>query len=167
MNEVKKKGGNRFFLYLFLILVIALTIVVKLDVKTPVTLESVELPEIQEKKVAKENTNPLLGTWKGATPSGDDQYINFLDEKNLVFIDDNGSSNVEYETITEVEPNQLYIYIQGSAGKQRIPFGIFKIEGDTLLWRDSIETYRDSQSLPDFEMPTDFSQNLIKFSRSN
>ena len=105
----------------------------------------------------------LLGTWAEINPKNGNQYIKFLNENNLELGDNDGSTKLEYETIRDLEPNQLYIYIQTEEGKRRMAFGIFKIQENILLWRDSIEI----EGSKNFKFPTDFSVDTISFEKIN
>lgn len=136
----------------------------KNSVPTPQN-DSIEISE-REVERAISSQNPLIGTWEGLTSEGEWQAISFVDDEYLILLDEDGATrDIKYEAIIETLPNELYLYLDLGGGTQRIPFGIYKITGDTLLWRDSIETYHGG-GLPDFEMPNDFSQDAIKFTKA-
>ncbi len=168
-NETEKRRVGIFPIYLFGFIVIVIAIGIRLNMgeSNQIKVESPKAVEKQEREIPTPTVaeNPLLGTWRAANDNGSYQYIDFQDEKYLIFYDDESYKEVEYEVITSTAPNQLYIYIQTSSGLQRIPFGIYKIQGDTFIWRDSIEAYSNGNDLPDFEMPDDFSQDVTNFKR--
>lgn len=110
------------------------------------------------------------GTWQSSTPIGDKEYLTFSAEGLLSITDGMGSSmEAPYETTELVEPYQLYIYLEYEGKNERLPLGIYKVEGDTMLFRDVIEIHRAigfiDVGVSRYEMPKDFSLGAKTYQR--
>ena len=78
----------------------------------------------------------IVGTWKGTDPK--DGVLIFRNDYSLEIKRDinetdsvgTGKVKFKWETITEVNPNQLYFIISLDEKTQRIPFGIYKINNN-------------------------------------
>ena len=90
----------------------------------------------------------IVGTWKGTDPK--DGVLIFRNDYSLEIKRDinetdsvgTGKVKFKWETITEVNPNQLYFIISLDEKTQRIPFGIYKINNNKLIIRQSKEFHK-------------------------
>ena len=68
---------------------------------------------------------------------------------------------MKYEAVTEIEPHQLYLIMSVDGKSERIPFGIYKTEGNKMIIRPPTEYHRTlggfDMGVSRYEIPKDFS----------
>jgi len=71
-----------------------------------------------------------------------------------------GYVGLSYETVTEIEPHQLYMVMSAGGSSWKEPIGIYKIEGNKLILRRVTEFHRTlggfDMGVSRVEMPEDF-----------
>ena len=122
------------------------------------------------------NNYEIVGKWEGRNP--EDGILIFNSDKSFYIVGKNGKTignddtmKMEWETIREVEPHQIYILISSNEKIHKQPLGIYKIKNNKLIIRDVIE-YRRRIGLIDvgtsrYEFPKDFSGILRVFNKLN
>ncbi len=121
------------------------------------------------------SSGDITGRWKGQDEKdgimvfNKDGSFEILDANGLPLIKSEPKPVVTWETITEVEPFQLYITTSVGNETERIPLGIYKIENGKLILRGPITYYRTiggfSMGVSRYEIPTDFSGVLQVFKK--
>lgn len=117
----------------------------------------------------------IVGTWKGDNPI-DGIMVFHKNGKYEIFkrdgspiIEESSTLTATWEVVNEVEPHQLYITIEVDGKSERMPFGIYKIEGKKLILRQPNvyeRTYGGfSVGISRVEMPKDFSGVLSVFTK--
>lgn len=116
----------------------------------------------------------LSGIWM--SESGQETMV-FHPDGRLQILDANGRSafastpklRVQWQAVTEVEPNHLYMVVQLDDRKEKLPIGIFRLDGDTLVIRQATTYERTiggfSVGISRHEMPKDFSGVVEVFKR--
>lgn len=109
--------------------------------------------------------DPLLGTWSN---SSKDEYLVFKDNNIIEILDENMENvspneniSTKYESITEIEPYQLYVTVEFEGKIERMPLGIYKIENRKLIIGKPFEYHRTigviDVGVSRYEIPKDFS----------
>jgi hypothetical protein len=119
--------------------------------------------------------NEIVGKWKSLddrdgimvfSSSGDFEVLDITGAQ-INFSGDRPS--ITWESITEVKPNQLYITMNVGGKAHRVPFGIYKMENDKLIFREALEFNTTvggfNFGAPRYEMPVNFSGNIKVFKR--
>jgi hypothetical protein len=123
------------------------------------------------------NDDNIAGKWKGQHE--EDGTMIFHKNGTFEVLDKDGQSvfvgdpafdgeskpSMTWETITEVEPHQLYIIIPTENGSMRIPWGIYKIVNNKLIHRHAIDHSRTIGGFFEYEIPKDFSGIVRIFER--
>ncbi len=115
--------------------------------------------------------DPLIGTWQINPPNGDSEFITFTESGFMMTFTGGKTMMLDYEAITEVEPHQLYVILEDGEKSERLPLGIYKIEGKKMIFKESIE-YHKAIGLIDmgtsrYEMPKDFSGTIKIYEKIN
>jgi len=114
----------------------------------------------------------LVGTWRSTT--GQEEYLVFAKDGVFDMMDSSreslqskmqseydGELQWKYEIVTEVEPHQLYNVLTVDDRSEKMPMGIFKVEGNKLIIRQSTEIHRTlggfDMGVLRYEIPEDFS----------
>jgi hypothetical protein len=120
----------------------------------------------------------LEGTWSGTDDSGKPLTLIFGPDRQLEVNGPDGplseslqgQTRLEFETLEEVDPRQLYmVFVLGDSLRRRMPLGIYKIENGRLV----ICPAKGSQPTfgfvpfgePTFEWPTEFAGDCFALER--
>jgi hypothetical protein len=119
--------------------------------------------------------NNITGKWRGQEAengtmifykNGKFDILN-KDEKSV--FSNEPKPTITWKVVTEVEPHQVYITMSVGDKTERIPLGIYKIENNKLILRETTTYIRTlggiDMGVSRYEMPKDFSGIVKVFER--